>query len=114
MAADAEKRTFLPRHVPPMMRTTRARPARFIATAARLPDLPADMAAPCHCSCRKRTLARLVHAQTAPAGGTCGPPPRPSARAARGQEFKGHEKTHRRRHGFGCAPRGRLLERRLR
>jgi hypothetical protein len=46
MAAEAGKRSFLPRHVPPMMRSTRARLPRLAATAARLPDLLADTA-PC-------------------------------------------------------------------
>src|SRR6267378_2223952 len=87
MAADAGKRNFLPRHVPPMMRRTRARPARLTETAARLPDLPADMAAPCHCSCRKRTLARLVHAQTAPRMRTAAAPVSRCALRA-GQEFR--------------------------
>src|SRR5205823_4446333 len=56
MAAEAGKRSFLPRHAPPMMRSVRAR----------LPDLLADTApclapaAPCHFSRPKRTLARLV------------------------------------------------------
>src|SRR2546429_7115346 len=40
-----------------MMRTTHAQPARIPATDARLPDLPADMVAPCHCSCVTRTLS---------------------------------------------------------
>src|SRR5436853_282579 len=66
IAAEAGKRSFLPRHAPPMMRSVRARLPRLAAAAARLPDLLADTApclapaAPCHFSRPKRTLARLV------------------------------------------------------
>jgi len=40
MAAEAGKRNFLPRHVPPMIRSTRAPPARLTGTAVRVPDFP--------------------------------------------------------------------------
>jgi len=40
MAADAGKRSFLPRHVPPIMRKTRDPPARPPAAAGLRYDLP--------------------------------------------------------------------------
>src|SRR5207245_7594483 len=40
IAGEGGKRNFLPRHLPPMMRSTRAWPARFGVTAERLPDFP--------------------------------------------------------------------------
>jgi len=40
IAALAGKRSFRPRHVPPMMRSTRGPPALFLGAAERRSDLP--------------------------------------------------------------------------
>ena len=42
MAALAGKRSFRPRQLPPMMRSTRERPARRTGTGARRFDLPSN------------------------------------------------------------------------